>query len=115
SAKAIDPFDPAGAVVIPAGRFCGVGYVGGRGNSNFRFLLSDTGKTPITLADGNHITPAGMAVNQMYKLSDFFMTSSNTNKIKRGFVGEVPYVLAIQNSYGTLNTGDFVTAYSGTT
>lgn len=114
-ALGIDPFDPAGSVVIPSGRFVSIGYSGGRGASNYRFVLADTGKTTLTLHDGKNLTPVGMSINQMYKESGEFMTDSNTVKFKKGFVAEVPYVASINAAHGTLRAGDKVTGYWGST
>jgi hypothetical protein len=114
-ALGVDPFDPAGSVVIPAGRFVSIGYSGGRGSTNYRFLSSDTGKTTLTLHDGKNLTPVGMSINQMYRQSGEFMTDSNTVKFKKGFVAEVPYVASINGAHGTLRAGDKVTGYWGST
>lgn len=111
----VDPFDPAGVVVIPSGRFVSIGYSGGRGASNYRFTSSDTGKTTLTLHDGKNLTPAGMSINQMYKEAGEFMTDSNTVKYKKGFVAGVPFVSSINNAHGTLYAGDKVTGYWGST
>ena len=110
-----DPFDPAGAVVIPSGRFVSIGFSGGRGASQYQFLRTDSGKTTLTLHDGKNLTPVGMSINQMYKAAGEFMTDSNTVKFKRGFVAEVPFVLSISNAHGTLAAGDFLTGYWGST
>lgn len=114
-ALGVDPFDPAGSVVIPSGRFVSIGYSGGRGSTNYRFLRTDTGKTTLTLHDGNNLTPAGMSINQMYKQANEFMTDSNVVKYKKGFVAEVPFVTSINNAQGTLSAGDKVTGYWGST
>lgn len=114
-ALGVDPFDPAGSVVIPSGRFVSIGYVGGRGASNYRFTSTDTGKTSLTLHDGKNLTPVGLSVNQMYKEANEFMTDSNTVKFRRGFVAEVPFVSSINNAHGTLRAGDKVTGYWGST
>ncbi len=114
-AVGLDPFDPAGPIVIPRGRFVSIGYSGGRGSSSYRFLRTDSGKTTLTLHDGLNLTPAGMSINQMYKESNEFMTDSNTVKFRKGFVAEVPFVTAINNAHGTLAAGDRVTGYWGST
>lgn len=114
-ALGVDPFDPAGSVVIPAGRFVSIGYSGGRGSTNYRFTSTDTGKTTLTLHDGNNLTPVGMSINQMYKQTGEFMTDSNTVKFKKGFVAGVPFVNSINNAQGTLRAGDRVTGYWGST
>lgn len=114
-ALGVDPFDPAGSVVIPAGRFVSIGYSGGRGSASYRFTSSDTGKTTLTLHDGKNLTPVGMSINQMYKQSGEFMTDSNTVKFKQNFVAEVPFVSSINNAHGTLRAGDKVTGYWGST
>lgn len=114
-ALGVDPFDPAGSVVIPAGRFVSIGFTGGRGQSLYRFLSTDTGKTTLTLHDGDNLTPAGMSINQMYREIGEFMTDSNTVKYKKGFVAELPFISSINNSYGTLRAGDKVTGYFGST
>lgn len=111
----VDPFDPAGVIAIPAGRFVSIGYSGGRGASNYRFTSSDTGKTTLTLHDGSNLTPVGMSINQMYKEAGEFMADSNTVKFKRGFVAGVPFVSSINNAHGTLYAGDKVTGYWGST
>ena len=112
---AVDPFDPAAAVVIMPGRFCSVGFTGGRGGSDYRFAYNDTGKTPITLHDGKNLIPAGMSINQIFKEASDFMTNSNAAKFKRGFTAEVPFVLSINNAHGTCRAGDKVTGYWGST
>lgn len=115
---AVDPFDPAAAIVIPTGRFVSIGFSGGRGTGRYRMEINDTGRTPLTLHDGWNLTPAGMSVNQMYKEMNEFMTDSNTVKFRKGFVAEVPYILSINNSYngfGTLVSGDKLTGYYGST
>jgi len=114
-AVGVDPFDPAGAVVIPSGRFVGHGFTSGRGSTYYRMTLADTGKTCITLADGKQITPTGMSTNMMYKETTMFMTDSNTAKYKKMFMAEVPFVLSINNAHGTLSTGDWVAPYFGST
>jgi hypothetical protein len=112
---AIDPFDPAGAVVIPSGRFVSIGYTGGRGSTNYRFTSTDTGKTTLSLHDGRNLTPAGLSINMMYKEAGEFMTDSNTVKFRTGFVAEVPFVNSINNAHGTLYAGDKLTGYWGST
>ena len=115
----VDPFDPAAAIVIPSGRFVGIGYSNGRyGSTNYRSVLADTGLTPVTLHDGKNVTPAGMSINQMYRSGGEFMTDSNTVKFRKGFVAEVPYVASINNAHsslGTLKAGDNLTGYWGST
>jgi hypothetical protein len=114
-AVGIDPFDPAGAIVIAQGRFVSVGYTNGRGASNYRITYTDTGKTALTLHDGKNLTPAGMSINRMYKDVSTFMAKSNVVKYKKGFIAEVPHVLSINNAHGTLYAGDRVTGYWGST
>lgn len=114
-ALGVDPFDPAGSIAIPSGRFVSVGYTGGRGAGNYRFSRTDTGKTTLTLHDGANVTPCGFSINQMYKQTGEFMTDSNTVKFRRGFVAEVPFVLSINNGHGTINAGDKLTGYWGST
>jgi len=112
----VDPFDPAAAIVIPSGRFVGIGFSNGRNSgTNYRLVLGDQGSTPITLHDGKNITPAGMSINQMYRAGGEFMTDSNTVKFRKGFVAEVPFVLSINNAHGTLKSGDNLTGYWGST
>lgn len=116
-ALAVDPFDPAGAILIPSGRFVSTGYsrnVGG-GNNAYRFGRVDTGKTTLTMHDGYNLTPVGMSINQMYKDQSEFMVQSNTVKFRKRFMAEVPFVLSINNANGTLDAGDFCTGYWGST
>jgi hypothetical protein len=110
-----DPFDPAGSIAIPLGRFVSIGYSGGRGASNYRFAYTDSGKTTLTLHDGQNLTPCGFSVNQMYKAANDYMTDSNTVKFRKGFVAEVPFVLAINTAHGTIKAGDKLTGYWGST
>lgn len=114
----VDPFDPAGGIVIPQGRFVSIGYsspVGG-GSNAYRFGRTDTGKTTLALHDGQNLTPAGMSVNQMYKENgNAFMTDSPTVKYKKGFYAEVPFVLSINNAHGSCDAGDWMTGYWGST
>lgn len=112
---AIDPLDPAGAVVIPRGRFVSIGYSGGRGASNHRFARTDTGSTTLTIHDGKNLTPVGFSINQMFKADNDFMVDHNETKFKRGFVAEVPFVQSINDAHGTLKAGDFLTGYWGST
>jgi len=114
-AIASDPFDPASAIVLARGRFVAFGFTNGRGTTYYRQTLTDTGFTFLTLHDGVNLTPAGMSVNQMYRYSGSFMTDSNTVRHKRSFQAELPYVLSINNANGTLNGGDYVTSYWGST
>ena len=114
----IDPFDPAAMIVIPQGRFVSIGYTNGKNSGNYRFQRTDTGLTPLTLHDGLNLTPAGMSINQMYKKAPTdagFLTDSPTIKYKKGFQAEVPYVLSVNESNGTLRSGDKVTGYWGDT
>jgi len=125
----VDPFDPAGALVIPSGRFVSIGYVGGRASAtNFRITSSDTGKSVLTLHEGKNLTPVGMSVNQMYKVPSTevtpggalrdaggFMTESATTRFRRGFLSEVPYVTAVNDAHGAIKSGDYVTGYWGST
>jgi hypothetical protein len=104
-----DPFDPAGGVVIPMGRFVSIG----KGSS--RFLSTDTGKTPVTIHDGKNFTPVGMSTSQVFKQAPDFMTNSNVRKFKRGFFAEVPYVTSVNAAHGTPRAGDKVTGYWGGT
>jgi len=110
-----DPFDPAGYIVIPSGRFVSIGYTGGRGASSYKFTATETGKTKLTLHDGKNLTPAGMSINNMFKETGEFMTDGNTVKFRKGFVAEVPFVSSINNAHGTLYAGDRVTGYWGST
>lgn len=76
---ATDPYDPAGSIVIPAGRFVSVGYsntnaaasydsAGSAASVNtYRMGQSDRGATVLTLHDGNNLTPVGLSVNNMFK------------------------------------------------
>jgi len=114
-AVGVDPFDPASAVVLPRGRFVSYGFTNGRGAAYYRQTLADTGKTPLTLHDGQNLTPTGMSINQMYKETGFFMRDSNTVRHKRAFQAELPFVLSINNANGTLSGGDYVTSYYGST
>jgi hypothetical protein len=120
---AVDPFDPAHAIAIPTGRFLAIGYQSGRGSNQYRQTLSDAGKAVLTIHDGKNLTPVGMSVNQMYKdtvstepwSGQAFMTDSNAVKFKKDFVAEVPFVLAINNAHGTIQSGDKLTGYWGST
>lgn len=118
----VDPFDPAQAIAIPAGRFVAIGYQSGRGSSQYRQLLTDSGKTVLTIHDGKNLTPVGLSINQMYKETAMdpwsgqsFMTDSNGVKFKKDFVAEVPFVLAVNNAHGTIRAGDKLTGYWGST
>jgi hypothetical protein len=114
-----DPYDPAGIVAIYSGRFVSVGNASSvnGGSNGYRIGVSATGKTPLTLHDGQYLQPAGMAVNQMYKDANTnqYMTNSNTVRYRKGFLAGVPYVTAVNDAYGTLVAGDEVTGYAGTT
>lgn len=114
-AVGIDPFDPAGVVVIPSGRFVSIGFTGGRGSTNYRFTRTDTGKTTLTLHDGKNLTPVGLSVNQMYKANSEFMSDSNTVKFRKSFVAETPFVQSINEANGVMYAGDKVTGYWGST
>jgi hypothetical protein len=120
SAIGTDPFDPAAVIAIGAGRFVSIGNAASvnGGTNGYRVGQALTGLTPLTLHDGNNLTPVGMATNQMYKQMNgvnMFMTESNTVKFRRGFVAEVPYVSTINDAHGTLVAGDRVTGYWGST
>lgn len=114
-AVGVDPFDPASAVVLPRGRFVSYGYTNGRGAAFYRQTLADTGKTPLTLHEGQNLTPTGMSINQMYKETGFFMRDSNTVRHKRAFQAELPFILSINGANGALSGGDYVSSYYGST
>jgi len=89
-AQFADPYDPAGGIVIPAGRFVSVGYSSTQtmasydnagvaaSVSAYRVGQTDRGKTTLTLHDGRNLTPVGLSVNNIFKGSGQ-MTSGNTN------------------------------------
>jgi hypothetical protein len=108
-----DPLDPRVHIAIPMGRFCGFGYSTGRGANAFRQTLTDRGRTVITTADGENVKPAGMNMSPIYKQQGEFNIDGMQPMIERGSHVEVPFVLAINASYGSLLSGDLLTAYSG--
>lgn len=136
SAIGTDPFDMSAVIAIGSGRFVSVGNAASinGGNNGYRLPYTAVGRTPLTLHDGRYLTPAGMAVNQMYKEPgptsdtlteggasvtyrnpDAFMTRSNTVRYRKGFLAGVPYVAAVNNAYGTIVSGDRLTGYFGST
>ena len=108
-----DPLDPRVHIAIPMGRFCGFGYSTGRGAGQYRQSLTDQGRTVITVADSQNIKPAGMNMSPIFKQQGDYNVDSYAPVIERGAHVEVPFVLAINNAYGTLLSGDALTAYSG--
>ena len=110
---ATDPLDPRVHIAIPMGRFCGFGYSTGRGASAFRQTITDRGRTVITLADGANIKPAGMATSPIFKQEGGMNIDGFAPVIERGVHVEVPFVLAINGAQGSLLSGDYLTAYSG--
>lgn len=119
---ATDPYDPAGSVAIDAGRFVSVGFCQavGAGSNTYRAGRTEAGYTPLTLHDGRNLTPIGMSTHKIYRQeTSGFMTNAgmlaSDVAFRRGFVAEVPFVLAVNNAYGALDAGDFTTGYFGST
>lgn len=115
---ATDPFNPAGVVVIPLGRFVGIGNAQGvnTGGNTYRISPTYAGGTPLTLHDGRYQLPHGMSVNQMYKdVAEEWTQGEFTAKFRRGFLAELPFVLSVNNAHGALFSGDRVTGYWGST
>lgn len=111
-----DPYDPAGGIVIPRGRFVSIGNNLITGAAKPAYTLS--GKTPLTLHDGKALTPVGFSVNTMFQsmgVGNFGLHDSNTVKFRKSFVAEVPYVLSINDAHGAIKPGDKVTGYWGST
>ena len=88
-AQFADPYDPAGGIAIPAGRFVAHGYseplagnnydVAGAVDSTtslYRMAQADRGLTVLTLHDGRLTTPAGLSVNNIFR-STAQQTSGN--------------------------------------
>jgi hypothetical protein len=116
SAITVDPFDPSAVVVIPSGRFLGIGSQATVFNgTSYQMGILDTGKPRLTLHNGKNTKPVGMSVNQMYREANDFMTDSNNVKVRKGFLAEVPYILSVNGAHGTPKTGDRVTGYWGST
>lgn len=109
SAIAVDPYDPAGGIAIPAGRFVGIGYQQGVGGNVYsttgvsstpntnRMALGDRGKTVLTLHDGKNITPAGMSVNNIFRSAT---TYSSNNPVSTG-----PFQIS-GNTFGVDSSND---------
>ena len=113
------------------------GAVASTGVSAFRQGQSSRGKTLLTIHDGKDLRPVGMSVNNIFRSTaqyssgnfvqsgpfmgtgDTFGTdsgqSSSDTKFRKGFFAAVPFVLQINNANGTLQSGDSVTGYWGST
>lgn len=112
----VDPYDPRGAVLIPAGRFLAAGNaVAINAGTNYKQGLTATGRTALTIHEGKNLNPIGMSVNAMFRQAGEFMTDGFMPKVRRGFLAEVPMILSVNNSHGTLLGGDRVTGYWGST
>ncbi len=114
----VDPFNPAGAVVIPIGRFVGIGSAQNvnTGSNGYRLGAGFSGRTTITIADGRYLAPCGISINSMYKQgAEEFLDSDNSVKYAKHGMVEVPFVLSVNNAHGALFSGDRVTAYWGST
>lgn len=75
-----DPYDPAGGIAIPAGRFVGLGRSENVGGNSFdaagavastanlyRMGQVERGYTLLTTHDGKNITPVGLSVNNIFR------------------------------------------------
>lgn len=112
-----DPLFLQGAVVIPTGRFVGVGNAAPKngGSNPYRLGVGISGRSPITLQEGKNIAPAGMSVSTIYKETNEFMTDMPMPRFKKGFVAEVPYVAGVNGAHGAIVSGDRLTGYFGST
>lgn len=112
----VDPYDPRGTVLIPAGRFLAAGNaVSINAGTNYKQGLTAVGRTALTLHEGKNLNPIGMSVNAMFRQAGEFMTDGFMPKVRRGFLAEVPMILSVNNSHGTLLGGDRVTGFWGST
>lgn len=105
-----DRIEPNGGIQIPAGRFVAIGYANGTSHG-----LTSAGKAPITPCDGKTFAPYGMAVNNLFRVTEEFLTDPNTVKLKKQFIAQVPYNLSINTANGTPYAGDKMTGYWGST
>lgn len=92
-AQSIDPYDPAGGIAIPAGRFVSIGYalgVAGVGYGTggtattpnaYRMGQGDRGYTSLTLHEGKNLTPVGMSVNNIFRSAS---TNASGNQTSSG-------------------------------
>lgn len=109
-----DQDDPRRGVVIPAGRFCGVG-TSAQVNSSYRRSVTSDGRMPLSLHDGKNLTPVGMATAKIFRRFGDGMADSYAPTVRKGFLAEVIYVTAVNDAHGTLYAGDRVTSHWGST
>lgn len=109
SGQSVDPYDPAGAIAIPAGRFVSIGYSAGISGTGYttagaatsantyRMGVGDRNKTSLTLHDGKNLTPVGLSVNNIFRSAG---TNTSGNQTSTG-----PFQLA-SNTFGTDSAND---------
>lgn len=115
---AIDSLNPTKGIVMSPGRFVSVGFSSdvSSGVQSFRMGRTSNGRTPLTLFDGKNLRPAGVTVNKIYKpTGGLSFNDQNDCKYKWNTIIEVPHVVSVNDAYGTLDAGDYVTGYWGST
>jgi hypothetical protein len=85
-----DPYDPAGTIVIPAGRFVSIGQSAASADASYtstggvasvntsRMGQAARGLTMLTLHDGRNLTPVGLSTNNIFKSTAQYSTGNPT-------------------------------------